>query len=73
MPDSPDPDAIVSDTTRAVEHDDEAVTAHADSPPTPDQEAAAETNSHRLTDEVRAHEQEMADIGANVAGEGQID
>lgn len=73
MPDSPDPDAIVSDTTLAVEQDDEAVTAHADTAPTPEEEAVAEAHADLLTDDVRAHEQEMADLGANVPGEGQID
>lgn len=73
MPDAPDPDATVSDSTRAAEHDDESVVAHADAPPTPDEEAVAEDHADLLTDDVRAHEEDMANLGANVPGEGKID
>jgi hypothetical protein len=65
------PDAEVDETTR-VEELLEASAAHsADRPPTPEEEAAAESN---VPDpEVVEHEREMGKIGVEVKGEGQID
>ncbi len=65
------PDADVQEATE-VEEILEAAAAHtADRPPTPEEEAAAETNT--LDPEVVRHEREMGKIGAEVKGEGEID
>jgi hypothetical protein len=65
------PDTEVDETTR-VEELLEASAAHsADRPPTPEEEAAADSNV--LDPEVAEHEREMGKIGAEVKGEGEID
>ena len=53
---------------------DRSVPPHADRAPTPDEEAAAEKGAASVDlDSVTAHEQEMADKGKNVKGEGEIE
>jgi hypothetical protein len=50
----------------------EAAASHtADRPPTPGEDAAAESNE--LDPEVAEHEREMDKLGAETKGEGQID
>lgn len=45
-----------------------------DRPPTRDEEHAAEEAARQVNlDEVAAHEREMAERGANVRGEGEIE
>lgn len=55
--------------TRDEERRDADVTAGADRAPTDDEEAAASTE---VTDEQRAHAQEMLERGANQRGEGRV-
>jgi len=65
------PDTEVTAATK-VEEILETTAAHtADRPPTPEEEAAAESNA--LDPEVADHEREMGKIGAEVKGEGAID
>lgn len=52
---------------------DRPVQPHADRPPTPEEEAAAErAAAGGDLGSVTAHEQEMAEKGKNVKGEGEI-
>lgn len=60
---------VPSGATRAAERDEAEVTAGADRAPTPDEEAAAPTE---VTDEQRAHAEEMLERGAHQQGEGRI-
>ena len=61
----------VTDETVAFEDDDAQTLGHADRPPTPDEEEAAESN---VTDEtVAEHYREALERGAAVKGEGQIE
>jgi hypothetical protein len=61
----------VTDETVAFEDADARTRGHADRPPTPDEEQAAETN---VSDEaVAEHYREAIERGANVKGEGQIE
>jgi hypothetical protein len=64
-------DDNVSDATRATETVEEHQQASADRPPTPEEEAAAESNE--LDPSVAEHYKQEAERGANVEGEGQID
>ena len=64
-------DAGVQDATRAEEAREAGAPHAADRPPTPDEEAAAE--SVTLDAGVSEHEREMGKIGAEVKGEGKID
>ena len=53
-------------------HDE--TTAGPDSEPTPDEEAAAERGAAEVDVEtVKAHEDEMNELGANIEGEGAIE
>jgi hypothetical protein len=61
----------VQDGTRDEEAREAAASHTADRPPTPDEEAAAESN--QLDPEVAEHEREMDKLGAEIEGEGQID
>ena len=56
--------------TRAAERDDAQQSARADGAPTPEEEAIAD--SVELDPDVAAHEQEMAERGANQQGEGKL-
>jgi hypothetical protein len=61
----------VTDETVAFEDADARTRGHADRPPTPDEEQAAETN---VSDEaVAEHYREAIERGAKVKGEGQIE
>lgn len=60
---------VPSGATRAAERDEAEVTAGADRAPTPDEEEAAPTE---VTDEQRAHAEEMLERGAHQQGEGRI-
>ena len=64
------PDAKVSGATEVEEMLEAAASHTADRPPTPEEEAAAESNT--LDPDVAAHEREMGEIGAEVKGEGEI-
>lgn len=65
-------DRGTSEETRAFEEsEDEKVTAKADRPPTPEEEAAAE-RAEPLNEENRAAYKEMAERGADQKGEGRI-
>jgi hypothetical protein len=66
------PDATARATVDADERD-ATVHAQADRPPTPAEEAAAERSVDRLTDDVRENYEEMAERGANLEGEGQVE
>jgi hypothetical protein len=62
--------------TLEAEREDEASAHTADRAPTPDEEAAAErgaTETAANLEEVAEHYEEMADLGAHVKGEGEID
>jgi hypothetical protein len=62
--------------TREAEREDAARAHNADRPPSPDEEAAAERGANEVDanpEEVAEHYEEMADLGAHVKGEGQID
>ncbi len=69
---TPEPGAV-SDATAQTEDEDARVSARADAPPTPEQEAAAEAHADSLTDDVREHYEEMAELGANIEGEGKVE
>jgi hypothetical protein len=64
------PDADVDGATEVEEMLESAATHTADRPPTPEEEAAAESNT--LDPDVARHEREMGKIGAEVKGEGEI-
>jgi hypothetical protein len=66
-PDTTDP------ATRAADERDAERHGGADRPPTDDEVAAAERSADSLTDDVREHYEEMAEMGAEIKGEGQID
>jgi hypothetical protein len=68
-PGTPDPE--VDETTRVEELLEASAAHNADRPPTPEEEAAAESNV--LDPEVAEHEREMGKIGADIKGEGEID
>ena len=62
--------------TLEAEREDEARGHTADRPPTADEEAAAERGAAEAggnPEEVAKHYEEMADLGAHVKGEGEID
>jgi hypothetical protein len=61
----------VEDATKDEEAREATASHTADRPPTPDEEAAAESN--QLDPEVAEHEREMDTLGAEIKGEGQID
>ena len=67
MNDEPDQ---VSDATREAEADEARVRHVAGRGPTPEEEEAAD--DHEVDPEVRAHYQEMTELGANEVGEGRI-
>jgi hypothetical protein len=52
---------------------DAQVTAGADRPPTPEEEAVAERVAATVDPHAKEHFEEMAKLGANVRGEGQIE
>jgi hypothetical protein len=59
-----------TDATRAAEREEAERDAGADRMPTEDDERVAERQS--IDDDVREHEQEMAERGAHQEGEGRI-
>jgi hypothetical protein len=59
-----------SDATKAAERAEADQEAGSDRMPTDDEERAAEGNT--IDDDVREHEQEMAERGARQQGEGRI-
>jgi hypothetical protein len=62
--------------TKKAERDDAARSHTADRAPTSDEEAAAERSRTAFENDehsVAEHYEEMADLGAHVKGEGQID
>lgn len=61
----------VSDQTRAIEAEDEYVTAGADRDPTAEEQAAADRVSD-LDPEVAEQYRRQAKVGAEIEGEGQI-
>jgi hypothetical protein len=65
-----------TDATLAAEHE-EATSRHvADRPPTTDEAAAAKRGPEAAgmdPDSVKEHFEEMADLGAHVKGEGEIE
>lgn len=61
----------VSETTRAIETDDEQVHSAADREPTAEEEAAAE-RAPDLDPEVAENYEHQAELGAKVEGEGKI-
>jgi len=68
--------ATPEDTERdsADTQGDRPVPPRADRVPTPEEEAAAERAAAQVDlDTVTAHEKEMAELGKNVKGEGQIE
>ncbi len=69
---APEP-GTVTDATVHTEDEDAQITARADAPPTPEEEAVAEAHADSLTDDVREHYEEMADLGANIEGEGKVE
>jgi hypothetical protein len=72
MPESTDP----TESTRAAERVDSTQPHMADRAATPDEEAAAERGREEVDadpEDVAAHYEEMADLGAHVKGEGEID
>lgn len=71
MPDPTETNAEPS--TDAVAADADAHAAHdADRPPTADEERVAEQVARDVRDGAGEHFEEMAEIGADVRGEGQI-
>ena len=69
QPDEDRARTVPSGATRAAEREEAGVAAGADRPPTEDEANAAPTE---VTDEQRAHEEEMLERGANQQGEGRI-
>lgn len=68
-----DPEKMRPDAgTRAEEQTDAQVTAGADRPPTDEEARLAEDQEEKATEQVAAHEREMAERGANQKGEGRI-
>ncbi|HVB04946.1 MAG TPA: hypothetical protein VNF07_01680 [Acidimicrobiales bacterium] len=61
----------VDDATRDAEAEEARTTAHADRPPTPEEEELAD-EAGGVDEDVAAHEKEMLERGANVKGEGAI-
>jgi hypothetical protein len=61
----------VDEATEAEEAREANASHTADRPPTPEEEAAAESNT--LDPEVSEHEKEMGKIGADIKGEGEIE
>lgn len=59
-------------TDSAPESADAQAAHTADRPPTPEEERLAEQAASDVTPDVGEHFQEMAEIGADVRGEGQI-
>jgi hypothetical protein len=67
-------DAPLDEGTRAADRNDASTTAHADRMPTGEEERLAEQSAAQVdVDAVAEHYEEMADLGANVEGEGRID
>jgi hypothetical protein len=65
-----------TDSTLAADRDDAEAPHMADRAATPDEEAAAERGREEVDadpENVAAHYEEMADLGAHVKGEGEID
>ena len=62
----------LSDATHEADRRDAEVHAHADRMPTPEEERIAESLPP-VDPDVIAHEEEMAERGANQKGEGRID
>ena len=60
---------VPSGATRAAEREEAQTSAGPDRPPNADEEAAAPTT---VTDEQRAHAEEMLERGAHQEGEGRI-
>ncbi len=60
----------VSDATRRAEDEDADSPHQADRPATPEEEEAA--GDRKVSADVRAHEHEMAQRGADEKGEGRI-
>ncbi len=60
----------VSEATRKAESEESEARHVADRPPTPEEEESAE--GHEVDPEVRAHYQEMTELGADDPGEGRI-
>jgi len=68
---SPD-DRETTDATHAADTRDGRAAHRADRPPTADEERIAEKVSKEVDPEAGEHYQEMAELGADVEGEGRI-
>ncbi|MDQ6696855.1 MAG: hypothetical protein M3Z46_05295 [Actinomycetota bacterium] len=72
MPDERDPDALVSDETKAEEEREAEEQSDAGRGPNAEEEAAAD-RSKDSAEGVEEPYREMTERGANVKGEGQIE
>lgn len=70
---TPDPDDRTTDATQAAEERDAQVHGQADRPPTDEEAAVAAQHRDAAGAGVAEHYEEMAEIGAEVRGEGQIE
>jgi hypothetical protein len=69
-------EAEPTEATEEAERTDATQSAAADRPPTKEEEAAAEASRKKFEGDeaqVAAHEKEMADLGVQQKGEGQIE
>jgi hypothetical protein len=66
-------DKTTEPTPESDDARDAQVTAGADRPPTAEEEAVAERVAATVDPEAKEHFEEMAKLGANVRGEGQIE
>jgi hypothetical protein len=74
----PDPDAAPTTTTtspatRAADERDADAEHRADRPPTPAEEAEAEEWADRVDPQTGEHYAEMAELGAEIDGEGRVE
>lgn len=72
MPDDLDPDALVTDETKAEEEREAQEQKDAGPGPTPEEEAAADRSKDSAAG-VEEPYREMTERGANVKGEGEIE
>ena len=68
-----DPTERSDAATTAADETDARAEHDADRPPTPEEERAAEQSAADVDPDVGDHYREMAERGASVRGEGQID
>ena len=68
----PDPDRT-SDATQAADERDAHVQGQADRPPTEDEAQMADQHRDAADPDVAEHYEEMAELGAEIRGEGQIE